>query len=117
DAAVQGRRQQGALPAQAVTYDADALAVHLGHRLQEVNAADIIPDGLQGTAGVGPGIFVEIVGVFSVRRVIGNEADVAAPGQLVRVAQGVAAAQARRLVLARRRVVVQAEHGGSALPD
>ena len=91
--------------------DADPRTDHLGEAREQIDAAEIVPDGLHAAAGVAAVGCLEVVGVFAERWVIGDEADKSPLGQFMGVVEIGEPPQPGRLVLTDVVGLVEAEHG------
>ena len=103
--------EHGVVTAEGMPDAADAVEVHFRKRLEEIDSAQVVPNRLHRAAVVSPPDRAgEVEVVLAEGRVVGHHADVAAIGELVRIAERRPASQAGGLVLADLHCLVQAEH-------
>lgn len=112
DAVVEDGGEERVVAAEGVADDADAVFVYLREGLQEIDGAQVVPDGFHGAAGAVCALGFEVVGVFAEGGVVGDEADVAAFGEFVGVVERGFAAEASGFVFADAGGLMEAEHGG-----
>src|SRR5262249_9056780 len=99
DPGVEGGSEKGVVATEGMAETTNPLAIDLGKRLEKIEGAAVVPDGLHAAAG--KSAFSEIVGVIPETGVIGSKRDVTALCQMNGIVQLFLAAQTSRLALAK----------------